>query len=95
MTLPALIPGPGYTLMMGFAGLVFGFIYFAALRRTVQLFTEGRTWFGPLALTLGRVGAAVVFLGLVAQFGAVSLLAVFIGFLLARTVALRVARRAA
>lgn len=95
MTLPALIPGPGYMLVMGFAGLVFGFIYFAALRRTVQLFTEGRTWFGPLALTLGRVGAAVVFLGVVAQLGAVSLLAVFIGFLLARTVALRVARRAA
>ncbi len=95
MTLAASMPNLGLTLMLGFAGSVFGFLYFAALRRTAALVTEGRNWFGPLAFTLGRVGAAVVFFGIAAQLGAASLLAAFIGFLLARMIALRAARRAA
>lgn len=95
MTLATLIPSPGLTLMFGFAGLVFGLVYFAALRRTIALFAEGRSWFGPLALTLGRVVAAVIFLGVAAHLGVASLLAAFIGFLLARTIALRAVRRTA
>ena len=38
----------------------------------------------PLALTLGRIAAAVAFLGFAAKFGAAPLLAAFLGFLLAR-----------
>ncbi len=58
------------------------------------LFTAGRGWVGPLALTLARIAAAVIFLGLAAKLGAAALIAAFLGFLLARTVMLRVARRA-
>jgi hypothetical protein len=77
---------------MGLAGIVFGLAYFAALQRTVVLFVSGRRWLGPLALTLARMVAAVIFLGLAAKLGALSLLASFMGFLLARAVALRAAR---
>jgi len=74
------------------AGFVLGLVYFAALERTVILFVSGRGWLGPLAFTLGRMAAAVIFLGLAAKFGgALSLLAAFMGFLLARSVALRAA----
>jgi hypothetical protein len=77
---------------MAFAGVAFGLVYFLALRRTVALFTAGRGWLLPAALTLGRIGAAVIFLGLAAKLGATALLATFIGFQLARAFALRAAR---
>lgn len=80
--------------MMAFAGIAFGLVYFAALRRTIALFTAGRGWLGLLAGTLGRIGAAVVFLAVAAKLGAAPLLAAFLGFLLARGVALRARRRA-
>lgn len=79
---------------MAAAGLVFGLGYFAALRRTVHLFGSGRGRFAPAALTLGRILAAVVFLLSAARLGALALLAAFLGFLLARALALRAARRA-
>ena len=83
MTLAGSIPNLGQTLMMAFAGSLFGLLYFAALRRTVALVSEGRNWFGPLAFTLGRVGAAVVFFGIAAQarcrFSAHGLHRVFVG----------------
>ena len=78
--------------MIGFA---FGLVYFAALRRTVMLFATGRGWFVPVALTLGRIAAAIIVLGLAAKLGAAALLAMFIGFLVARAVALRAGRSAA
>ena len=93
MTFVTSMPSPGLPLILGFAGLIFGLVYFAALRRTVALFAEGRSRFSPLALTLGRVVAALIFLGVAAHLGAASLLAAFIGFLLARTIALRAERR--
>ena len=77
---------------MGLAGAVFGLAYFAALERTIVLLVSGRRWLGPLALTLARMVAAVIFLGLAAKLGALSLLASFMGFLLARAVTLRAAR---
>lgn len=79
---------------MAFAGMLFGVVYFATLRRAVTLFTAGRGWIGPVSLTLARIAAAVIFLGLAAKLGAAALIAAFLGFLLARTVMLRVARRA-
>jgi hypothetical protein len=82
------------TIMMAFVGFMFGLLYFATLKRTVALFATGCGWFDPVALTLGRTGAAVVFLALAAKLGAASLLAAFLGFLLARSMALAAARRA-
>jgi hypothetical protein len=71
------------------AGLVFGLVHFAALRRTVELYSAGRGRLAAAALTLGRITAAIVFFGLAAKLGALPLLSAFLGFLLARTLALR------
>jgi hypothetical protein len=87
------IPVPDLAIGMACAGFGFGLLYFAALRRTVTLFAMGRGWFGPVAFTLSRIGAAVIFLVVAAKLGAAPLLAAFLGFLLARTVMLRAARR--
>jgi hypothetical protein len=78
---------------MAFSGFAFGVFYFVALERSITLFASNRGWLGPLAYTLGRMAAAVFFLGLAAKLGALYLLATFLGFLLARAVSLRVARR--
>jgi len=76
-------------------GVAVGLLYFAALRRAVDACATRRGWGGPLLLTALRlVGAAVAF-GLAARLGAVVLLAAFLGFLAARAVALRNARRVA
>ena len=72
------------TITMAFAGLMFGLLYFATLKRSVALFVTGG-WFDPVALTLGRIGAVVGLLFLAAKLGAAPLLAAFIGFLLARS----------
>lgn len=77
------------------AGFGFGLFYLAALRHTVDLFANAGGWRGPVLLTLARLAGAGIFLGLAASFGAPSLLAAFAGFLVARAVAMRRARRAA
>lgn len=94
MTHADLISHPELTMMMAFAGFAFGLAYFATLKRSVALLATRRGWLGPVALTLGRIGAAVGFLFIAAKLGAAPLLAAFLGFLLARTLALRAARRA-
>ena len=85
---------PGVPVAAWLAGFVFGLFYFAAVERTVVLLAAGKGLLGPISLTLGRVAAATLFLALVAQFGDASLLSAFLGFLLARAVALRQAGRA-
>lgn len=80
-------------LATAFMGFAFGLVYFAALRRTVALFAAGRGWLGPSALTLGRMGSAVALLAFIARLGAAPLLAAFLGFLLARALALHAVRR--
>ena len=75
------------------AGLVFGLVHFAALRRTVELYSARRVRLTAAALTLGRITAAIVFFGLAARLGALPLLSAFLGFLLARVLALRAPRR--
>lgn len=82
-------------LAMALAGLAFGLVYFAALRRTITLFSTGRGWLAPVALTLGRLAAMAVLLALAARLGAAPLLAAFAGVLAARFIALRMTRRAA
>jgi len=89
------LPPVALGLVAGVIGFALGLAYFAAMRRTVALFAGGRGWLGPLALTLARVGAAVLFLAAVAAWGALPLLAAFAGFLVARAQALRAARKIA
>ncbi len=78
---------------MAFAGLALGLIYFRALRRAVDLFAGGSGWLWPAGLTIARIAGAVTLLTFMARLGAVPLLAGFLGFLLARAIALRMARR--
>jgi N-ATPase, AtpR subunit len=94
MTRNALSMDPGLTVFMAVAGIVFGLVYFATLKLSVTLFVAGKGWFGPTALTLGRIGAAVALLYVAAKLGAAPLLAAFIGFLMARAWALRAEGRA-
>ena len=77
------------------AGLVVGLVHFAALWRSTELYSAGRGQLAAGALTLGRIAGTIVFFGLVARLGVLPLLASFVGFLLARTLALRAARRTA
>lgn len=95
MTHEALIANYSLAVTMTVIGIAFGLAYFAALRRTVTFLANGRGWFVPIALTLGRVGLAVVLLGLAAKLGAVALLATFVGFLIARTLSMRAGRSVA
>jgi len=84
---------PELAVAVGLAGFVFGLFYFAAVQRTAVLLAARKSWLGALALTLGRIAAAAIFLAFAAKLGAASLLTAFLGFLLARAVALRIAGR--
>ena len=90
-----LAAGFARTLLAAIAGLAFGWAYFAALRRTVEVYLAGRHRFVPALLTLARIAGAMVFLTVAVRFGALLLLAAFLGFLGARALALRAARRVA
>lgn len=81
------------TMMMAAVGFGFGLAHFATLRRTVVMYATGRGWVGLLGLTLGRIGAAVLFLAAAAKLGAAALIAALCGLLLARTIAVRAANR--
>lgn len=85
----------GFTLAAAWAvaGLSFGLAYFAVLRVSVDLHYEASGRFVPAALTFARFAAAILFLGLAARFGALPLLTAFLGFLLARALALRITLR--
>jgi N-ATPase, AtpR subunit len=75
------------------AGLTFGLAYFVVLRRTVDLCAAAHGRLVPAVLTLGRLLAAILLLGVAARMGALPLLASFGGFLLARALAMCAARR--
>ena len=87
--------GVSFVFAAACAGLVVGLVHFAALWRSTELYSAGRGQLAAGALTLGRIAGTIVFLGLAARFGALPLLSSFLGFLLARMLALRVARRTA
>jgi hypothetical protein len=93
MTHETFVSAAGLALAMAFAGFAVGLLYFVALHRTVALFSAGGGWLGPSALTLGRVVAITILLVLAARLGAAPLLAMFLGFLVARGVALHATRR--
>jgi hypothetical protein len=73
-------------------GLFFGRLYFAALRKNVDFYGGGRP-LSASALVLGRLVCAVMVFALVSRLGKVTLLTTFFGFLLARALAVRAARR--
>ena len=87
--------GVSFVFAAACAGLVVGLVHFAALWRSTELYSAGRGQLAAGALTLGRIAGTIVFFGLVARLGVLPLLASFVGFLLARTLALRAARRTA
>jgi F1F0 ATPase subunit 2 len=79
----------------GGAGLLLGLAYFEALERTVTALTGGNGWFLAVPLTLVRIAAIALALATAARYGAMPLIAAFAGFLLARVIALRLARTSA
>ena len=87
--------GVSFVFAAAFAGVVVGLVHFAALWRSIELYSAGRGQLAAAALTLGRIAGTIVFLVLVVRLGALPLLSSFLGFLLARTLALRAARRTA
>jgi hypothetical protein len=93
MTTMVLSAGIAMAVAFAAGGLAVGSVYFAALRCTVDVYATGRGRLVPVALTLARIAGVTVFLGFAVSFGALSLLAAFLGFLLARSLALRAARR--
>jgi hypothetical protein len=92
MIMPAVVPAIAIIAFFAFAGLAFGLVYFVVLRRTVYLNAAGYGRLVPTVLTLGRLVAAILFLGVAARVGALPLLSSFMGFLLARALALREVR---
>jgi len=95
MTPNSLVPASLQASAMAVAGLTLGLCYFALLRWTVRLYGAGRRSFAPVGLTLARLAGATIFFAFAARLSALSLLAAFVGFLAARMIALRGARRAA
>ena len=87
--------GLSFVLAGAFAGLVVGLVHFAALWRSTELYSAGRGQLAARALTLGRIAGTIVFFGLAARLGALPLLALFLGFLVARTLVLRIAGKTA
>jgi hypothetical protein len=77
-------------------GFGLGRAYFTALRLTADLYASGHGAGLPIALTVGRILIALAVFGAVAIVGgAFHLLAAFLGFLVARFLAVRAAKREA
>lgn len=91
-------PAPGaeawLAVMLAAAGLVFGWGYFAALRRGITAYVGQDQPWRAVAWALVRLAAAVLFFGFAVCWGTWPLLAAFLGFLTARQIAVRTARRA-
>ena len=80
--------------IMASAATAFGLAYFTVLRWTVDLYCANYGGaLAPVALTLGRIAGAVIFLALAARLGAEPLIGAFLGFLVARAIAVRSVRR--
>lgn len=82
-------------LLLAIAGFVLGMAYFASLRRGVQLSIARHAWLPYMLWALGRIAAAAIFFTFAVRWGVPALLAAFAGFLAARQLAVRTARRLA
>jgi len=76
------------------AGAAVGALYFLLLYGTVRIYTSGAGTALAAPLFVARTLAAVLFFWLVAHEGAVALLLALVGFLVARSVAQYLAKRA-
>ena len=77
------------------AGFALGIGYFASLRRGLRLAVTRRAWFTYGLSAVARILAAALLLTFAARWGLPALLAAFAGFLIARHLAVRAARRSA
>jgi F1F0 ATPase subunit 2 len=73
-------------------GALLGAGYFAALRQNVEQYLGGAPLGPALALHLGRLLLAGLVFALIARAGAAALLGALAGFVLARTLAVRLVR---
>lgn len=79
--------------LVAVAGFALGVVYFASLRRGVHLAIARQAWLPCMAWGFLRIAAATLFFTFAVRWGLPALLAAFAGFLAARTLALRGARR--
>jgi len=86
--------GPAIALL-GTAGFAVGLMYFASLRCGVRLSIARRAWLPYMLLALARIASVALFFTFSLRWGVPSLLAAFVGFLIARQVAVGAARRVA
>lgn len=77
------------------AGFVLGVAYFASLRRGVRLSVERHARWPYVVPALARIAAAAAFFSLAVRWGEPALVAALVGFLAARHLAVRAARRLA
>lgn len=77
------------------AGLLLGAGYFASLRRGVRLSIVSHAWLQYVLRAMARIAAAALFFMFAVRWGVPALLAAFVGFLAARRLAVRSARRVA
>jgi F1F0 ATPase subunit 2 len=81
--------------LLGAAGFVLGMVYFASLRRGVRLSVARGAWSRFVLSALARIALAALFFTFAVRWGAPALAAAFAGFLAARHLAVRAARRLA
>jgi len=85
----------GLAVLFAAGGLAFGWGYFAALQRGIDAYAAQGAVFKSLLWMLARLAAAALFFVFAVRWGAWPLVAAFLGFLAARQIAVRNARRAA
>lgn len=86
---------PRLAALFAAGGLAFGWGYFAALRRGIEAYGARGAVLQSLLWMLARFAAAALFFAFAVRWGAWPLVAAFLGFLAARQIAVRAARRAA
>ena len=86
---------PRLAVLFAAGGLAFGWGYFAALRRGIDAYAARGSVLKSLLWMLARLAAAALFFAFAVRWGAWPLVAAFLGFLAARQIAVRAARRAA
>jgi hypothetical protein len=95
VTMYSISVDPWLAALFAAGGLAFGWGYFAALRRGIDAHAARGSVFKSLLWMLARLAAAALFFAFAVRWGAWPLVAAFLGFLAARQIAVRAARRAA
>lgn len=86
-------PSPWLALLFSAGGTVLGWGYFTALRHGVKLYATPGALLKGVYWTIARLAVAALFFSFAVRFGAWPLLGAFIGFLAARQIAVRDARK--